>query len=382
MIAAAKENAMFDSLAEQMKRDDAIAARRITKSAMVAVFAAAVFGAGAEASAYAQTTGGPAPRSMAQVKGQRWTMPLTPDGQPDLQGVWVSNSATPLERPKEVNGRASLTDAEVAELTKRARRLLTDDENDFAPGDALFAAAYTNRDVFKSPTATGGSGEMITRIFDNRTSLILDPPDGRVPPLTEGARERQAAAAAAAERLPAGPEDLNNSIRCITWGVPRLGGNYGSGPYSYYRITQSAGYVAFLLEAVHHTRIFPLDGRPHLQASVRAWDGDSRGHWDGITLVVDTTNFSPKSNFMGSHENLHLTEKFTRVAADEIQYEITLDDPTTWTKPWTAMLRLRRSNENLYEFACHEGNMPTMEGILRGARAQETREKAENGRSQ
>jgi hypothetical protein len=361
-----------------MKHDDAIATRRIAKSATIAVFAVVVFGSSAEPSAYAQATGEPAPRSAGQGKAKKWTMPLTPDGQPDLQGVWVSNSATPLERPKEVNGRASLTDAEVAELTKRARRLFAEDNSDFAAGDALFVAAYTNRDLFKSPTSTAGSVEMITRIFDNRTSLILDPPDGRIPPLTEGARTRQAAAVAAAERLPAGPEDLNNSIRCITWGVPRLGGNYGAGPYSYYRITQSAGYVAFLLEAVHHTRIFPLDGRPHLPASVRAWDGDSRGHWDGPTLVVDTTNFSPRSNFMGSHENLHLTEKFTRVAVDEIRYEITVDDPATWTKPWTAMLRLRRSNEHLYEFACHEGNVPTMEGILRGARAQETRERAEN----
>jgi hypothetical protein len=334
--------------------------------------------ASAGPSAYAQATDESALRPRGQGKAKKGTMALTPDGQPDLQGVWVSNSATPLERPKEVNGRASLTDDEVAELSKRARRLFTDSNSDYAAGDALFVAAYTNRDVFKSPTSTASSAEMLTRIFDNRTSLIVDPPDGRIPPLTEAARERQVAAAAAAERLPAGPEDLNNSIRCITWGVPRLGGNYGSGPYSYYRITQSADYVAFLFEAVHHTRIFPLDGRPHLPASVRAWDGDPRGHWDGHTLVVDTTNFSPKSSFMGSHENLHLTEKFTRVAADEIRYEITVDDPTTWTKPWTAMLRLRRSNEHLYEFACHEGNMPTMQGILRGARVQEMREKAEN----
>jgi len=121
---------------------------------------------------------------------------------------------------------------------------------------------------------------------------------------------------------------------------------------------------------MHQTRIIPLDGRPHLPASIRTWDGDSRGRWDGKTLVVDTTNFSPKSNFMGSSENLHLTERFTRIAADEISYEVTMDDPTVWTRPWTVMVRLRRTDEKLYENACHEGNRP-LEDILTGARAQE-----------
>jgi hypothetical protein len=138
-----------------------------------------------------------------------------------------------------------------------------------------------------------------------------------------------------------------------------------------YQIIQAPGYVVFLMEANHDSRIISLDGRPHLPPSFRAWNGDSRGRWDGSTLVVDTTNFSPKSNFMGAAENLHLVERFTRVAADEIEYRITLDDPSTWTQPWTAMIRLRSRTDPIYEFACHEGNYQMMLGMLGAARAEE-----------
>jgi len=162
--------------------------------------------------------------------------------------------------------------------------------------------------------------------------------------------------------------------RCITWGVPRLGGNSGAGPYSYYQILQTPGYLVLTMETNHDARIIPLDGRPHLPQSLRQWHGDSRGRWEGNTLVVETTNFSPKSNFMGSAENLHLVERFTRVAPDTINYEITLNDPATWTKSWTAVIRLKQTQDKIYEFACHEGSYDVMVGILAGARAQEQAE--------
>ena len=262
-----------------------------------------------------QTTAAGA-KAKKKAAAKTWTPPLTPDGQPDLQGVWLSNSATPLERPKILEGRQSLTDVEVAELKKRAERLFKDGNSDFASGDNAFLAAYANVEKYKNPNISVGSSiEMVEREFDNRTSLIVDPPDGKIPPLTPQARERQSAAEAR-QRLPAGPEDLGNALRCITYGVPRLGGNFGAGPYSYYQILQSRGYVVLLPEIIHDARIIPLDGRPHLSPGIRQFNGDSRGRWEGKTLVVDTTNFSPQSYFMGSTENLHLIERFTRVAHD------------------------------------------------------------------
>ena len=302
-----------------------------------------------------------------------WIVPRTADGQPDLQGIWISKSATPLERPKAMEGKPRLSDDEVRELKQRADRLFKEQDSDFPAGDGLFMAVLANPDRYKSATATGGSFEgMVEREFENRTSLIVDPPDGKVPPLTPEGRQRQAALTASRLRAdPAGPEDLSNDRRCISFGVPRVGGNYGAGPYSYNQIVQSPGYVVLVMEYVHEARIIPLDGRPHLPSRMRQWNGDSVGRWEGDTLVVDSTNFSPKSSFMGSGENLHLVERFTRVSADAIAYDVTFDDPTTWTKPWTAALRLTRSAERIYEVACHEGNHYSMDGVLAGARAEE-----------
>ena len=315
----------------------------------------------------------PAPAgAQNQPVTKTWTAPLTPDGHPDLVGTWLDSSATPLERPKELVGRQFLTDAEVLELKKRADRLFKSDKGDFAAGDNVFLAALANPDWFSNPNACK-SDQTPDREFDNRTSLIIDPPDGKIPPLTPEAKRRQSglrAAIAAGVSPSAGPEDLNAGIRCITPSVPRLGGRYGAGDYGYYLIAQTPDHVVLFNEIMHQARIIPLDGRPHLPASIRTWDGDSRGRWDSKTLAVDTTNFSAKSNFMGSSENLHLTERFTHVAADEIRYEVTMDDPTVWTRPWTVMVRLRQTDEKLYENACHEGNLP-LEGILAEARAQE-----------
>jgi len=305
--------------------------------------------------------------AIAAPAAKNWTAPNTPDGQPDLQGVWLSNSATPLERPKALEGKAVLTDAEVAELKKRADEIFKKGNSDFASGDNAFLAALANVEQYKNPNiSTGGAEDMVDREFDNRTSLIVDPPDGKLPPLTPAAQRRQAAADEAAKRPPTRPQDLTNFIRCITFGVPRVGGNFGAGPYSYYQIFQTAGYVVLFTEMIHEARIIPLDGRPHLPRNIRQWSGDSRGRWEGKTLVVDTTNFSPKSYYMGSAENLHLVERFTRVAPDRLDYTVTLDDPTTWTKPWTAVIRLKATREHIYEFACHEGNYVSMVSMLSG----------------
>jgi hypothetical protein len=303
-----------------------------------------------------------------------WTAARTADGQPDLQGVWLNNSATPLERPKELAGRATLTDEEVSELKRRVDRLLKDGDGDFTAGDAVFLAALANVDRFRNPNATGTTSEMIDREFDNRTSLIVNPADGRIPALTPQGKERAARTpppTAAGQQNISGPEDFSNALRCISYGVPRLGGNNlnGAGPLGYYQIVQGRGYVALMLEAIHELRIISLDGGAHPPPNVRLVSGDSRGRWEGNTLVVDTTNFSSRSNFMGASETLHLIERFSRAADDRLDYQITVDDVTTWTAPWTAEIHLKRRAEQLYEYACHEGNYVTMLGMLGAARA-------------
>ncbi len=326
----------------------------------------------------------------AKTATKTWTAILTADDQPDLQGVWSDTSATPLERPKALEGKAFLTDEEVARLKERAGRLFNNGNNDFVAGDNLFLALVTDLETLQNPNATGGASEMVKRELDNRTSLITDPPDGRIPPLTPAGLQRQAAAQAATlaipwrpdldpaaqqlamatkRRLPSGPEDLSNVIRCLSWGVPKIAGN--ANYTSHYQILQSPGYVVLLSEVNPEARIIPLDRRLHLRHGLRQWHGDSLGRWEGSTLVVETTNFSPKSYFMGSAEDLHLIERFTRISPDTISYEVTVSDSTTWTKPWTAVIYLRQTQDSIYEFACHEGNYEVMHGILAGARAEE-----------
>ena len=306
---------------------------------------------------------------------KRWIPPRTPDGQPDLQGTWLNNDATPLERPKALEGKQFLTDEEVAALRRNAARLFRGDlDSDAAGGDNFFLAALANPEVYKNRNATG-SGVGADREIDNRTSLIVAPPDGKIPLMTPAGRQRRLAADAATLAVPrpsppAGPEDLSNFIRCITYGAPRLGGAAAS-YHNYYQIVQTPGYVMLLSEAIHDVRIIPLDGRPHLPQTIRLWLGDSRGRWEGNTLIVETTNYSPKSSLLGAAENLHVVERFTRTALDRISYEITLTDPTTWATPWTAVVRLKRTDDKMYEDACHEGNHHVMTGILLGARADE-----------
>jgi hypothetical protein len=320
------------------------------------------------------------------VAAQVWTPPRTPDGQPDLQGVWTDTSITPLERPRVLGDRKLLTDVEVAQLKERAARLFSNPASDFIPGDNLFLALWANADAVENPNATGNVFNMVPREFDNRTSLITDPPDGRLPPVTPEGRRRQLeglasnvttpwqfGAASSTAARPArplnGPEDLSNVLRCISWGVPKIAGNINY--TGYHQIVQGPGYVVFLSEVNHEARVIPLDGRPHLPSRLRQWNGDSRGRWEGNTLVVETANFSPKSFFMGSADGLHLVERFTRTSPSTIDYELTLSDATTWTKPWTALIRLKSTDERLQEFACHEGNHHVVRGILGGARAEE-----------
>jgi len=297
-----------------------------------------------------------------------WKVTRTADGQPDLQGTWANNNATPLERPTELAGKATLSEAEVATLKARSARLFSGD-GDAAFGDQLFVALLTNPDKFVSSDGRTGDYNQFwlpDRVFDNRTSLITDPPDGRIPALVAGAQGRIAAEAAARPALPRGPEDRSMSERCITFGVPRTQPAY----MSYYDIVQSKDAVVFRMETIHDARVIPLDGHPHPSKKIRSILGDSRGHWEGDTLVVDTTNFSPKSNFRGAHENLHLIERFTRVSANRLEYAFTVSDDTTWTRPWTAMIPLEHSRAPMYEYACHEGNLG-LAGILSGTRAEE-----------
>ena len=196
------------------------------------------------------------------------------------------------------------------------------------------------------------------------TSLIVDPADGRIPPETPEAQARRAALAEQRRLHPAdGPESRGLSERCLTFGVPRFQAAYSS----VYQIVQSPSHVVFRMETIHEARIIPIDGRPHVSDAIRQWMGDSRGHWEGDTLVVDTKGFSPKAAFMGVSRDLHLVERFTRISANTLQYDATMSDPRTWTRPWTARILFKRTDEPLLEYACHEGNVGLF-GILSGAR--------------
>ena len=298
-----------------------------------------------------------------------WTVPRPPDGQPDLQGVWLNTSATPFERPQTLAGRQFLTDEEVAELSRRADRIFKENDADLAIGDSLYLTVLADVDAFRRQGANRSSNFMVEREFDNRTAQIVDPPDGKLPALTPTAVERWAALTAR-DVDPAGPEDLNSRARCLTPGMPRIGpGPRGDPLYGYYQVFQSPGYFVLMMETNHDARIVRLDGSPHLAPRIRQWHGDSRGRWDGDTLVIETANFSSKSNFLGAAENLHIVERLTRVASDAIRYEVTVTDPTTWASPWTAAVRLKRQEANIYEFACHEGNGDIMLSILATAGA-------------
>jgi hypothetical protein len=286
-------------------------------------------------------------------------------GDPDLQGAWTNATTTPLQRPAKWAGKAVLTPQEVADLDKDTD--LGTDKRPERGTDADVGGAY-NRFWWDRGYS------------DGRTSLIDDPPDGRIPTMTPEAQKRAAADRALlqtneggrGEGTFAGPEDLALYTRCVVRApLPRVPTGYDNN----YQIVQMPGYVAILQEQIHETRIIPLDTRPHLAASVRQWLGDSRGHWDGDTLVVETTNFTDFKGmaFEGSTKEMKLTERFRRVDKDTIEYRFTVEDPNTWSRPWSAMIpfkNLENQGDQLFEYACHEDNYG-MYGILAGARQKE-----------
>jgi hypothetical protein len=287
-----------------------------------------------------------------------WKPQRTPDGQPDLQGVWDMATLTALERPAEFAGKEFLTEQEAAEFEKRTLEQLDTDRRDGGNEADL-------RRNYNQFWRERGNSVVASR----RTSLIVDPPDGRIPAFTPEWRNKRAARAQAA-RLLSGPEDLALRIRCITRGLPMV----PTPNNNFFRIVQSQGYVTILQEMMYEARIIPLDGRPHAHSNVRAYMGDARGHWEGDTLVIDTTNFFGKSDFLGSDENLHLTEYLTRTDADTILYRFTINDPTAFTRPWSGEVPMRKATEEIFAYECQEGNY-SLPDILAGARAEEKRPK-------
>ena len=298
-----------------------------------------------------------------------WTPPRTPDGQIDLEGVWDFSTITPLERPAGLGDKQTFTDAEAATFEReenlRQNRDLIDPKKgggQYLPGSVI---PY-NEFWYERGSKIVGS---------KRTSLVVDPPDGRIPPLTPEAAKRLDAQAAAARDEQLGlvradsPESRSLADRCILGfnaGPPMTPGAYNN----LVRIAQAPGLVTLVVEMVHDARIIPVDGSAHLPGSIRQYKGDSRGRWEGRTLVIETTHFLRETSFRGSSANLRLTERLTRVDADTLLYEFTVEDPKTWTRPWTAAVPMTRVNTPIYEYACHEGNY-ALRNILSGARAQE-----------
>ena len=302
----------------------------------------------------------------AVAAGQGET-PRTPDGQPDLQGVWNFSTATPMERPPELAGKETLTAEEAAEWEAdlAVQRAGLESEREDAPLEAR--VGYSLRVWFE----WGDSLE------ERRTSLVVNPADGRIPGVRPAVEARRELTRILRGRHAHGPEDRGISERCL------LGFNSGPPmtPSAYnnnVQIFQSNGHVVILNEMVHNARIIPLDGRPHLPADLRQWVGDSRASWDGDTLVITTRNFLGETSLGGSSANMNLVERFTRTGADTLLYEFTVSDPTTWKGPWTAQVQMTSTDEPLYEYACHEGNY-SMPSSLTGARAMEAREAAESG---
>jgi hypothetical protein len=308
----------------------------------------------------AQGTAKPAPQPAGPAgkpAAARTKVLRTPWGDPDLQGVWTSDeeSGVPFERP---NGLGSKDVLEGEELD----RVLEQREQQRAEN---------------APLAGGETGAGPTHWYENwgrkspRTSMVIDPADGRIPDLTDEAQQRQAARAQARARSGRGPsdswEDRSLYDRCITRGLPAV--MFPTIYNNNSRIVQGPGYVAITYEMIHETRLIPLDGRPHLPTATRLLMGDGRGRFDGETLVVDTTNFTDRTNYRGSGDTLHLVERFTRTGDKILRYEVTVRDPHTFVAPWTAALNLTPTS-NLFEYGCHEGNY-AMKNILSAARSEE-----------
>ncbi len=320
---------------------------------------------------------GPVGAQTQGAEAERWTAPRTPDGRPDLQGIWTTQTFTPLQRPERFAGQEFLTEEEAAQLTE----VLTAEGVDPLKGSAFARAlgeadAEKRRDTTLQTDGTHYDNAMWLRtqrpkgLSSRRTSLIVDPPDGRIPPRTQEGRQR-----AAARRELRGYDSYANRPlpeRCLVWaheGPPMVPPPYND----IYQIFQSPGYVVLFPEMANNpARIIPTNRQAHLPAGVRQWSGDSLGRWEGDTLVVDTTNFTDRTAFQGSGEALHVVERFTRVDADTILYEFTVDDPTTWERSWSVEIPMVKTDGRLFEYTCHEGNYG-MRNTLRGARAADRR---------
>lgn len=304
----------------------------------------------------------------AFAQGGNWTLPRTADGHPDLQGVWANNNVTPLERPAEWVDKETLTTEELAELQLAASEAVGDGDALF--GDQLVLAAIEKAKAESYDPTTGNYNQfwITDRDFNNRTSLVIDPTDGRIPSLTTSGKARQRMLRNRRLDHPADSyTDRPLSERCVTYGHPRLGAGYNS----YYQLFQSRDHVVIYMEMNHDARVVPIDGIPPLNDGVRLWHGDSRGYWDGDTLVVETKNYSSQAMFRGiTSQQLFVRERFTRVGPKTLNYEVTINDPTTYIKPWTVMIPLMGTTDAVYEYACHEGNIG-MDGILAGHRVKE-----------
>jgi hypothetical protein len=319
-----------------------------------------------------QTTGGTKSAGARATAKKTAPVQRTPWGDPDLQGVWNDATSTPLQRPGDLAGKDVLNDEEAAEFQEQTAHGLTRDRRD-GGRDADVNRAYNEHWM---------DARRLKITADHRTSLIVDPPDGRIPSLVPLSPERQKARAARADantRFNAGMpntfHDMSLPVRCIirTDSPPYLPTIYNND----FHIFQSPGYVAIAPEMIHSARIIPLDGRPHLRGDLQQWLGDTRGHFDGPTLVVETTNFRADDGvvFQGANPATYrITERFTRVDADTLNYEFTVEDPMTWTRPWTARIPWTKIDpgEQMYEYACHEDNFDIVH-FLTGARAREKR---------
>jgi len=296
------------------------------------------------------------PQTGTKTAATQWR---TPWGDPDLQGTWSNQTLTPLERPKDFADKPVLTEAEAADYEKRLVQAGNVDNRQ--PGTVQDVNLAYNQ-------VWWDRGNKI--VADRRTSLIVDPTDGKIPPLTPAAQKRRDEDRKASdnERSAASWLDFDVYSRCIIRSaLPRLSTGYNNN----YEIVQSPGYVAILQEQMHETRIIPVGNGTHLPSSVRQWLGDSRGHWEGNTLVVETTNFTDEgrgSTFQYATKNMKLVERFTRISDRTIDYQFTVSDPDTWTRPWTAKLPWNRIDGLIYEYACHEGNLG-LEHMLSAARA-------------
>ena len=295
-----------------------------------------------------------------------WKAPATPWGDPDLQGIWDFRTITPMERPAELAGKAVLTAEEAADFEARENRRLNRDLVDPEVGGAIYPPASEGGVVPYNEFWYDRGNALVE---DRRTSLIVDPPDGRIPPLTAEAAARTAARSEYLQDHPADSwHDRSLGDRCILGfnaGPPMVPSAYNNNV----QLLQTPDHVVLLNEMVHNARIVPLDGRPH--GTIPQWVGDSRAHWEDATLVVETRGFGDLVGFRGgATANLHVVERFTLVGADTLRYEFTLEDPETWTRPWTAVVPMKRTPGPMFEYACHEGNY-AMDGILAGARAEE-----------